>query len=262
MHALKLIGTYARVSLQKDLAYRTNFWISLLHSIINLGIGILSLQILFHRVDSIRGWNSGEAFSLLGVYLIVSSLRGLFIGPSLEALAGMGQEIWSGNFDFILLKPVSTQFLVTFRFWNFYSLFDLAFGIGVLIFSIQNIEAIGFSALVSFLIALFSAVLILYSVLLAFTALTFWSPGFLFTWVFDSLFQLARYPVTIYPPWLRIILTWIIPVGVMTTIPAQALTGKVEFRLIVLSCIVAFATFITSSWFFNRAIRKYASASS
>ncbi len=262
MHALKLIGSFARVSLQKDLAYRTNFWISLFHSLINLGIGILSLQFLFHRVDTIRGWNSGEAFSLLGVYLIVSSLRGLFIGPSLDALAGMGQEIWSGNFDFTLLKPVPTQLLVTFRHWNFYSLIDLAFGLAVLVFSIQNLGVVGVTAVVAFLVALTSAVVILYSVLLAFTALTFWSPGFLFTWVFDSLFQLARYPVTIYPPWLRLILTWVIPVGVMTTIPAQALTGKVEFTVIVISSILAGVVFCASSWFFNRAIRRYASASS
>ncbi len=262
MHALKLIGTFARASLQKDLAYRTNFWISLLHSLINLVMGILSLQILFHRVTTIRGWNSGAAFSLLGVYLIVSSLRGLFIGPSLDALAGMGQEIWSGNFDFTLLKPVPTQFLVTFRHWNFYSLIDLAFGLAVLVFSIQNLGVIGSTAIFSFLVALISAVVILYSVLLAFTALTFWSPGFLFNWVFNSFFQLARYPVTIYPPWLRIILTWLIPVGVMTTIPAQALTGKVEVSVIAISSIVVGVIFCAASWFFNRAIRRYASASS
>jgi hypothetical protein len=56
-------------------------------------------------------------------------------------------------------------------------------------------------------------VTILYAILLAFTGLVFWSPGFLFTWVFDGVFQMARYPVGLYPGWLRLALTWVVPVG-------------------------------------------------
>ena len=41
--------------------------------------------------------------------------------------------------------------------------------------------------------------------------------------------QMARYPVGVYPGWLRMVLTWIIPVGLMTTLPAQALTAGVPF---------------------------------
>jgi hypothetical protein len=40
---------------------------------------------------------------------------------------------------------------------------------------------------------------ILYAILLAFTGLVFWSPGSLFTWVFNGVFQMARYPVGLYP---------------------------------------------------------------
>ncbi len=262
MRPLHLIFSFARASLQKDLAYRANFWISLLHSCINLAVGIFSLQILFKQIDSLKGWTQAEALSLLGVYLVISSLRGLFIGPSLEALAGIGQEIWSGNFDFSLLKPVPVQFLVSFRFWNFYALLDLILGIAVLVYANSLGSIVPILNLLMFLLGLFCAVVILYAVLLSFTALTFWSPGFLFTWVFDSLFQLARYPVTIYPPWLRMILTWIIPVGLMTTIPAQILHGKIPWQIIGWSSLASAILLFFSSWFFNRAIKRYASASS
>lgn len=262
MRPLHLIGNFARASLQKDLAYRANFWISLLHSCINLAVGVFSLQILFHQIDSLKGWSQAEALSLLGVYLVISSLRGLFIGPSLEALAGIGQEIWSGNFDFSLLKPIPVQFMVSFRFWNFYALLDLILGSAVLVFANMQGSTLAIQNILLFLIGLICAVVILYAVLLAFTALTFWSPGFLFTWVFDALFQLARYPVTIYPPWLRMILTWIIPVGMMTTIPTQVLHGKVPWEIIGWSALAAAFLLCVSSWFFNRAVKRYSSASS
>ena len=82
--------------------------------------------------------------------------------------------------------------------------------------------------LVSFLLTLLAGVTLLYAALLAFSALVFWNPGFLFTWVINDLFQLARYPVGLYSGWLRLVLTWIIPVGLMTTIPAQALVGTLS----------------------------------
>ena len=87
-------------------------------------------------------------------------------------------------------------------------------------------QALTLASLAAFLLALGAGVTILYAILLAFSALIFWNPGFLFTWVFDGLFQMARYPVGLYPGWLRLVLTWIVPVGVMTTVPAQALTGE------------------------------------
>ncbi|NMC78889.1 MAG: hypothetical protein GYA59_05985, partial [Chloroflexi bacterium] len=110
-----------RTSAQQELAYRANFWISLLHALLNLGVGVLGMQVLFNQVKSVRGWDYPSALALLGVYLVISALRGLFIGPGLEALAGMGQEILSGQFDFALLRPVNTQFLVTFRYWHLFA---------------------------------------------------------------------------------------------------------------------------------------------
>jgi ABC-2 type transport system permease protein len=92
--------------------------------------------------------------------------------------------------------------------------------------------------------------------------LVFWSPGVLFTWVFDGLFQLARYPIGLYPGWLRLVLTWIVPVGVVTTVPAQALTGALSIEMLIGSVILAVALLIVASLIFRAGLRRYASASS
>jgi len=114
----------------------------------------------------------------------------------------------------------------------------------------------------TFLIALSAAVTIVYALLLALTALVLWSPTFLFTWVFDAVFQMARYPVGLYPGWLRLVLTWVIPVGMMTTIPAQALTGAIAPGLLLGSVALAAALFVGASALFRFGLRRYASASS
>jgi ABC-2 type transport system permease protein len=263
MHYVRLIKRFITASVQNELAYRANFWISLFHSLLNLGTGVLGVVVLFGQVETMRGWTLPSTLALLGVYLTVGALRSLFIGPSLDALVGLGGEVWSGRFDFTLLRPIDVQFQASLRYWRPLALVDLALGTGVLgVAALQLGQALTLARLLAFLIALGAGVTILYAILLALTALFFWSPGFLFTWVFDGVFQMARYPVGLYPGWLRLVLTWVVPVGMMTTVPAQALIGENSIGMLIGSVALALTFFAGASAMFRFALRRYASASS
>jgi ABC-2 type transport system permease protein len=263
MRTLRLAGRFVVVAFENVLAYRLNFWISLLHSVLNFVTGVLGIVVLFSQVEAVRGWTRASTLALLGVYMVLGALRRLFIGPSLEALAGMDGEIWTGRFDFTLLRPVDVQFLASFRYWRPLALIDLLLGLGVLAMAAVRLSAsLTVPRLVSFCLTLGAGVTILYAILLAFTALVLWSPRFLFTWLFDAFFQMARYPVGLYPGWLRLVLTWVVPVGVMTTVPAQALTGGLPPGTLIGSAILAAAFFVGASALFRFGLRRYASASS
>jgi ABC-2 type transport system permease protein len=244
-------------------AYRANFFIKLLHSVLNLVTGIVGLAILFGQVESVQGWGFAQTLALLGVYLTVGALRNLVIGPSLETLGGMEGEVWSGKFDFTLLHPANTQFLASFRHWQPFALIDLSLGWGVLgVATALLSETLSLARLAAFLVALGAGVTILYSIMLIFTALVFWSPGLLFTWVFDGLLQMARYPLGLYPGWLRLVLTWVVPVGVITTVPAQALSGALSPGTLTGAVALAAALCAGASALFHVGLRRYASASS
>lgn len=263
MHYLKLIKRFIVVAFQNVLAYRMNFWISLLYSLLNLGTGVLGLVVLFSQVETVRGWTLASTLALLGVYLTLGALRGLFIGPSLEALVGMDGEVWTGRFDFTLLRPVDVQFIASFQHWRPLALLDLALGLGVLATATARLGGmLTATNVAAFIVALAAGMLVLYAILLAFSALVFWSPGFLFTWLFDAFFQMARYPVGVYPGWLRLVLTWIVPVGVMTTTPAQALTGTLPSGTLLGGLALAIVFFAGATVLFRTGLRRYASASS
>ena len=132
MWYLRLIAQFQKASAQQEMAYRANFFISILHSLLNLGTGVLGLVVLFGQVQVIQGWEMPAALTLLGVYLTIGGLRNLCFGPSLDRLAGMDGEIWTGKFDFTLLRPVSVQFLASFRHWQLFALFDLLLALGTL----------------------------------------------------------------------------------------------------------------------------------
>ncbi|MHB8598798.1 MAG: ABC transporter permease [Ktedonobacteraceae bacterium] len=263
MYYIRMLALFLRVSVQEEMAYRANFFISLLQSSLDLSVGVLSIVVLFSQVNTIHGWNFAATLALLGTYLMISAIRAIVIGPSFESLVGLDGEIWTGRFDFTLLRPVPVQFLASFRRWRVLPTIDLLLGIGVLVVAITKLShTLTFAHVLTFLIALLAGILILYAILLCFASCVFWSPGFLFTWVFDGIFQMARYPLGLYPGWARLILTWIIPVGVMTTVPAQALTGGIPAITLAGTVVIASVLVIGASFLFQTGLRRYASASS
>jgi len=263
MHYLRLIGLFARTSFQEEAAYRANFYLNLMYSLLNLATGVLGVAVLFNQVQTVNGWDFNGTLALLGVYLTVGALRNLVIGPSLDALAGMDGEVWSGRLDFTLIRPVDTQFLTSFRKWRLFSLFDMGLGLGVLGIASARI-GIGWAPerWLAFLGGLIAGGAILYAILLAFTALVFWGPGVMFIWVFDGVFQMARYPLGLYPGWLRLILTWVLPVGIITTVPTGALTGVTSSAMLAGMIALAVVLVIASSVLFRFGLRQYKSASS
>jgi len=263
MYYLRLIRSFVKASTQNEFAYRANFWISILHSLLNLGTGILGVFVLFEQVDTIRGWDFPSTLAILGVYLTIGAIRRLFIGPSLESLAGMDGEVWSGKLDFTMLRPIDIQFQASFRYWQPLAVIDLVFGVGVLGVAMYQLgQSLTWIRLISFGLTLIFGITTLYAILLAFAGLVFWSPGFLFTWIFDSLYQMARYPVSLYPGWLQLILTWVVPVGIMTTIPAQALTGSLTPEIGIIGLFITFIFLVGASKLFRYGVRQYVSASS
>lgn len=258
-----IIGYFLRASLQQEMAYATNFVINVFYSLLSLVTGVIGIWVLFSQIETIGGWTFASTLSILGVFMTLSALRGLFISPSLDALAGMDGDVWTGNLDYQLLRPIDIQFLASFRQWRPFALFDLLLGLGVLGFAITQLATtLGWVQILSFVASLLIGLVVLYSLLLAFAGLVFWSPGFLFGWVFDGIYEMARYPVNLYPSWIRLVLTWIVPVGVMTTVPVNALTGTLSPMLFFGSLLLAVILFVGATILFRVGVSRYASASS
>jgi ABC-2 type transport system permease protein len=260
---LRLLASFVRVSVAEDVAHRANFAISVLNSLLGLATGWVGIAVLFDQVETVNGWGFSQTLAVLGVYLIAGALRGLFMSPSLDALAGMGGEVWTGRFDYTLLQPRDTQFLASFRRWRLLSLLDLGLGLAVLLVAASRLgQTLTVGAVAAFIAALAIAAVILYAILLGLSAMVFWSPGFLYTWIFDSVYQLARYPMGIYPGWLRLLLTWVIPVGTITTVPAAALSGALQPAALLGEAALAAVLLAVTSALFRRGLRRYNGATS
>jgi ABC-2 type transport system permease protein len=263
MRFFSLIRVFIRGSFQKETAYRFNFAANLLNSILNLAGSLGGILVLFSAKESLNGWTFREVLTLTGVYLLIQALKNLVTAPSLNSLTGFSGELWTGNFDFILLKPIPPQFHISFKNWNLWSVLDILFAVGIILVS-APVRA-GFPGPLSsvvFIAALAISMLLVYSILLLLGSMAFWYLGTPLSWIFDAFIQAGRFPVGIYPGAFRFFLTWLIPIGFVITMPAEILTGRADIPALAGGAALSVLLFFLSGAFFRASIRRYSSASS
>jgi ABC-2 type transport system permease protein len=163
--------------------------------------------------------------ALVGVYFLVGGIISLVIQPGMSALI---DSVRDGTLDFTLTKPEDAQLLVSIQRVAIWSLLDLLMGIGVLGTALVRLgKTIGGWQAAGFIGMLLAGAVIVYSFWLILASLSFWLVRVEnLLEIFQSMYQAGRWPVSLYPGWLRFGLTFIVPVAFATSIPAEALTGR------------------------------------
>lgn len=261
MQNLRLLSAFLKVNIQMALAYRVDTAVNILLELLQLGWELLSLSIIFANTQTLGGWNLGELIALLGVFHFVNALMFVLIWPNTEKF---NTSIRDGTFDYTLLQPASSMFLVTFSRMVIWRVWDIVLGITLIIVGVQmgdRVTSIG--ELASFLLLAFTGSIILYSLWIVMIAATFWFTKFdNNVTILQALLDTGRYPATVYPFWLRMIITFIIPVAVATTIPLQALRGELSLLQILLYVVISAASFLLASRVWKGGVRRYSGASS
>ena len=204
MHYIKLIWTFFRIGVLNEMAYRVNFYVQLLQSVLNLGTAIAGLAIVFAHTDTLGGWQAVDILALLGVFMFVGGVIRLVIHPSMSQFM---EDVRLGTFDYTLTKPCDAQFLASISQIRLWRIADVLLGSGVLIAAlIYKGIGIGPREALAFAFALCTGGAIIYSFWLILATLTFW---FLrienILVIFQSMYEAGRWPIGIYPHWLRYI---------------------------------------------------------
>jgi ABC-2 type transport system permease protein len=260
MRYFHLISALFRISITGETAYRINFFVQLFQSILNLGISLAGLAIIFSFTSTLGGWRPDEVLALVGVYFLVGGMIGLIIQPGMEDLI---DSVRHGTLDFTLTKPVDAQLMASIQRVDIWKLIDIMLGFGVLIWALVRLgAAIGVLQALTFVAMLVSGGMIIYSFWLILASLSFWFvrvENILV--IFQSMYEAGRWPVSLYPGWLRYGLTFIVPVAFATTIPAEALTGRLNWQTILGAVALAIALLVISRFVWLRGLRHYSGAS-
>lgn len=257
---LEVIYTYYRMALLNELQYRANFFTSIFESLISLTLTLAGLGLVFGHTDELGGWTGWQILVLVGVFYIMTGFIQTFVQPSMELFL---QDVRKGTLDFTLTKPEDSQLLVSVRSVSLFSLVPVCMGIVIVFiaFARAGVTPTG-AQIAAFAVAIVCACVIVYAFWLMLATVAFWFvkvENILV--IFQSMYSAGRWPVTIYPPALRAMLTFLVPVAFAVTVPAQALVGKLTPTTLAGAIALAATIFTAARLFWNYGVRHYSGAS-
>lgn len=260
MYYFRLFATYVRVGILGELEYRANFWINMIQSALDLGVALGGLAVVFSHTDTLGGWRPEELLALIGVYFLIGGLIRTIIRPSMTQFM---EDVRQGTLDFTLTKPADSQVLVSIQRVEIWRLVDVLIALPVLGTALVRLGAqLGLIDTIVFGVTLLCGGLIIYSFWLMLSTCAFWFVKVEnIQVIFMSMWQAGRWPVSIYPAWLRAILTFLVPVAFATTVPASAVSGRITDANLYGTIALAVAMLLVSRWFWRVGIKFYSGAS-
>jgi ABC-2 type transport system permease protein len=261
MYSMKLLAALLKVNIQQELAYRADTAINIALSLMWLGWELLSLSIIFGNTTTLGGWGPGELLVLLGVWRLINTLMAAIIWPNTERF---NKSIRDGSLDYTLLMPVNSLLLVSLTRIVIWRVWDILLAAGLivggLLVSGTVVSPLNF---LSFLALAVAGALVLYSLWIVLIACTFWFVKFdNNVTILQALMDAGRYPATVYPVWLRMLITFVVPVAVATTVPVQALRGDLAWWQVLIFLGVALASALVALVVWRAGVRRYSGASS
>ncbi|MFF1818690.1 ABC transporter permease [Kribbella sp. NPDC058245] len=261
MRHLRLWRRFFAQAVVRETHYRAHFLTTLLVGLVQLGLGIVPTLLLFGFTQEVHGWTRAEVITLVGVYQVVTGLIATFIAPNLNRMTSYLTE---GELDAVLLRPVSSQFYLTFRWINVAELSNVASGIIVLVFGlVQSGLTPDFGEVLQAVVLAACGLVLLTAVWSAMSYLAFWlqSVGAIGV-VYLSTVEAGRYPLTFFPVAVRTFLTFAFPVAFATSYPVQALSGDLGWGSVALGIGLSAVAVLLIRLLWQRGLRTYASASS
>lgn len=259
MQTFRTILILWKATIIQAMEYRVSFVFSIIANFVDFTFGFLQYIVFFTAATSIAGWSNDEILTLYAVFMCIFSLHFILLYPN---LIEMGEMVNRGSLDLLLTKPVNSQLLLSFKRISLEELGSLAASAvlllwlawrGVIVFSSLNLFIFTAAMLVSMTLV-YSLFMILMSLAVRLEKLENMSQ---LMW---SLFSFCRYPMDIYPGWLKHLFYSLFPIAFVSTVPASAILGRLDLQIGMLGIIIALIAIAGSSWLWRQTIRAYTSA--
>lgn len=260
MRSLGLIWVFMRVNALNELQYRANFFVQLFQSLIALLTGLAVIGLVFSHTQTLNGWTHAELLCVMGIHIVMGGLIGTIIQPNMVRLM---EEIRDGKLDFALTKPADAQILASVREVRIWRTVDVLLGAIVLAFGLSQLSVgVTLTGALAFAAALVLGAVMIYCFWLILTVGAFWIVRMdQLAELFEGVYQSGRWPVTVYPGWLRISLTFLVPIAFAVTVPAEALTSRLTLDTLGLAALFAGGLFLFTRWWWRFGLRRYSGAS-
>lgn len=248
-------------SVAAEAEYRLNFVTAALTSVIGLLGAVYTLSLLYREPgQTLSGWTWHEALLVTAIFTLLDGFQATFLAPNRMQVSEL---VRNGGLDFVLLKPIDSQFWISARQISLWGIPRAVLGLGLMVYA-GNAAGLSIWDYAQAVIPITCAAVVLYSLGYLLSTLSVWFIKlYNITIAMHSLLEAGRYPIQAYPAVYRVLFTFVLPVAFLTTVPAQSMLGKPNsLSWLVGAMAVAAGMFAASRWFWRFALKSYTSASS
>jgi ABC-2 type transport system permease protein len=244
------------------LAYRMDFFLSVLTMTLATVFGMAVVFLIFRRVPEIVGWNFTEILLLYGFSLLPLSLFNML---SINLYYFSDLYIVQGKFDQVLLRPLNSLFQILFEKFRLEAVGDTVLGLFVVVSCARRLNLhLGLADWLFLALASVCGAALYISVFLMLTSVSFWMEDRVgvIPPVYNML-AFGRYPLDIYGGFIRFLLSWVVPFGFASFYPTAHLLRKDVCQVYAyLLPLVTSAFLATAILVWNRGVRNYTSTGS
>lgn len=257
-----LYGALWRNSVTREMQFKANFllWIVVEAMWFALQLGFMS--VIYGHTEDVAGWSRWQVILLVGCSHFIQQVFTAFF---LTNVSDISEHIRTGRLDFMLLLPVNTRFLVSFRKVDLGAFVNAASALGVIVWALRNLGHVpGPWDIAAFLLLCACGVAIHYSLMFMLASVAFWTVRIQgAVWGYYNLFNIARIPEAAFPNgWFRRVFTWVLPMILVSNVPSMALLGTMRSPWLgVVLAGLALACVAASEALWRIALRRYSSAS-
>lgn len=254
-----LYRRYVSQDLKRLLEYQLDFFILLVATFLMQITGLATIWGIFTQIKVINGWSYWEV-------VMVYSLMNISIGFSEIFFEGpwqINRLYHSGTLDYMLVKPIPVLFQIFASKIGLNGIGNILSAIIVFITAVAHCsESISAVNMILFLIFFIVAIPIKGAIILVSHCITFWTKatGHSFAILIHNIGEYAKYPITIYPKAIQVIVTIIVPYGFVSFFPASLLLDKgLGAKLMWFAPVVVVLCIYLSIKLFYRGLRLYES---
>lgn len=266
-HYLRVWLTFLRNALIREMSFRSNFLITVVTRAFWFAAQLTLFEIIYRNVPTIGDWRREEYFAFMATGMLINAFVEAFFMPN---CANFSELIRTGNLDFALVKPIDTQFLISFEKVDLAMLNQVLLASVLLGYALSHLPLeVTAGRVLVYVVYLAVGVTFFYSLMLILASTSVWfgrNQGLYDFWFYITVF--ARYPRDIYGGspagfWLQWVFTFVVPILLVVTVPARIIAkGFEDWRFPAIAVLGTLMTFLVARRVFDWSLRSYRSASS
>ena len=262
---IRYLNIYAALwknSVTREMGFKSNFLLWILVELLWFGLQLTFMGVLYLHTDTIGDWTQWQVVLLVGTSHFIQQIFQAFF---LTNCTQLSELVRTGKLDFLLLLPINTRFIISFRQVDLGGFINAGSAIGVMAYAAHRLH-LSPSALqvAGFFVLCGVGVTIHYSLMFLLSSICFWTvraQGIV--WGYYNLFNIARMPDNAFHGFFRAFFSFAVPMLLVSNVPARVLVGKLDSPTPVLVLLLMGAVCLAvSEWGWRKSLRQYTSASS